>query len=70
MSGVKQIGHATFETPDMERAIAYYTQYLGLTEVQRDGKTAFLACPSDFHSVVLTEGSAPAVTKLTLQLAP
>ncbi len=70
MSGVKQIGHATFETPDMERAIAYYTKYLGLTEVQRDGKTAYLACPSDFHSVVLTEGSAPAVTKLTLQLAP
>lgn len=67
---VKQIGHATFETPDMERAIAYYTQYLGLTEVQRDGKNSYLACPSDFHSVVLTEGSAPAVTKLTLQLAP
>ncbi len=69
MSGVKQIGHATFETPDLERAIAYYTEFLGLTEVQRDGNTAFLACPSDFHSVVLTKGSAPAVTKLTLQVA-
>ena len=70
MIGVKQIGHATFETPDLERAVAYYTKYLGLTEVRRDGKTAFLACPSDFHSVVLTEGSSAAVTKLALQLAP
>ncbi len=70
MSGVTQIGYATFETPDLERAIAYYTQYLGLTEVQRDGKTAYLACPSDFYSVVLKEGSAAAVTRLALQLAP
>lgn len=70
MTGVKQIGYATFETPDVERAIAYYTQYLGLTEVKRDGKTVYLACPSDFYSVVLTEGSAPAVTRLALQLGP
>jgi catechol 2,3-dioxygenase-like lactoylglutathione lyase family enzyme len=70
MPGVTQIGYATFETPDLGRAIAYYTQYLGLTEVQRDGKTAHLACPSDFTSVVLKEGSAAAVTRLGLQLAP
>ena len=70
MIGVKQMGYATFETPDLARAIDYYTQYLGLTEVQRDGKSAYLACPSDFHSVVLTEGSSAAVTRLALQLAP
>ena len=70
MISVKQIGHATFETPDIERAIAYYTQYLGLTEIQRDGDTVYLACPSDFHSVVLKKGSTAAVTKLALQLAP
>jgi catechol 2,3-dioxygenase-like lactoylglutathione lyase family enzyme len=70
MNGVKQIGYATFETPDLERAIAYYTQYLGLTEVQRDGKTVFLACPSDFYSVVLKQGSTADVTRLALQLGP
>jgi catechol 2,3-dioxygenase-like lactoylglutathione lyase family enzyme len=70
MPGVTQIGYATFETKDLGRAIAYYTQYLGLTEVQRDGNTAHLACPSDFTSVVLKEGSAAAVTRLALQLAP
>jgi catechol 2,3-dioxygenase-like lactoylglutathione lyase family enzyme len=70
MGGVKQIGYATFETPDIGRAVDYFTQYLGLTEVQRDGRTVYLACPSDFHSVVLKEGAAPAVTRLALQLTP
>jgi len=70
MGGVKQIGYATFETPDIGRAADYFGQYLGLTEVQRDGKTVYLACPSDFYSVVLKEGAAPAVTRLALQLAP
>lgn len=70
MNGVKQIGYAVFETPDLERAIAYYTQYLGLTEVQRDGRTAFLACPLDFYSVVLKQGAAPDATRLALQLGP
>jgi catechol 2,3-dioxygenase-like lactoylglutathione lyase family enzyme len=69
MIGVKQIGHATFETPDLERAIAYYTQYLGLTTVEREGDTAYLACPSDFHSVVLKRAPTAAVTRLALQLA-
>lgn len=70
MTGVTQMGYATFETPDLERAVAYYTGFLGLTEVARDGKAAYLACPSDFYSVVLKEGSAASVTRLALQLAP
>lgn len=70
MDGVKQIGYATFETPDIGRALAYFTEFLGLTEVQRDGRTVYLACPSDVCSVVLKEGAAPAVTRLALQLAP
>lgn len=70
MISVKQIGYATFETPDVERSVDYYTQFLGLTEVQRDGDTRYLACPSDVYSVVLKKGSTPAVTRLALQLDP
>lgn len=70
MIDVKQIGHAVFETPDIEKSIAYYTKYLGLTMVERDGNTAFLSCPFDYHSVILTQGSKAAVTSLALQLAP
>jgi len=70
MIDVKQIGHAVFETPDIEKSIAYYTKYLGLTLVERDGDTAFLACPFDYHSVILKRGASPAVTSLALQLSP
>jgi catechol 2,3-dioxygenase-like lactoylglutathione lyase family enzyme len=70
MGGVKQIGYATFATPDIGRSVDYFTRFLGLTEVARDGGTVFLACPSDFHSVVLQEGDTPAVTRLALLLAP
>lgn len=70
MITVNQMGYAAFETPDLARALDYYTQYLGLTEVRRDRKTAYLACPSDYHSVVLTESSNAAVTRLALQVAP
>ena len=30
---VKKISHATYETPDLEGQIAYYTDVLGLTPV-------------------------------------
>ncbi len=70
MTGLKQMGYATFETEDLERSVAYYTEFLGLTEVGRDGSTVYLACPSDFYSVVLKKGAAPALARLALQLAP
>lgn len=69
MIDVKQIGHAVFETPDIEKSIAYYVKYLGLTMVERDGDTAFLSCPFDYHSVILKQGSRAAVTSLALQLS-
>ncbi len=32
----KRIGHATFETPDLERMIDYYTRTMGLVAAERD----------------------------------
>ncbi len=68
MIKVSAIGHATFETPDLERMLDYYQQVLGLVLVDRDRDTAFLASPQDFHSVVLKQGSNARCTQITLQL--
>ena len=68
MIKVSAIGHATFETPDIERMLDYYQQVLGLVLVDRDRDTAFLASPQDFHSVVLKQGSNARCTQITLQL--
>ena len=53
MIRVKKIAHATYEMPDLEKQIAYYTDILGLTLVAKDKAAAYLADTVDHHSVVL-----------------
>ena len=43
MIKVLRIGHATFETPDLAKAIEHYTQVIGLSLAGREDKRAFLA---------------------------
>jgi catechol 2,3-dioxygenase-like lactoylglutathione lyase family enzyme len=69
MVPVKRMGHATFMTPDLDRMVDYYGQVLGLVVVARERDTAWLACPGDYHSVVLHQGDAGAATRLSLQVA-
>lgn len=68
MINVSAIGHATFETPDLDRLVDYYLNVLGLVLVDRVGDTAYLATPHDYHSVVLKQGSVARCTQITLQL--
>lgn len=70
MVSVRQMGYATFETPDLDRAAAYYTGFLGLAEIAREAGAVHLACRQDVCSVVLRKGAAPRVAGLALQLAP
>ncbi len=39
----RRIGHATFETPDLDRMVDYYTEILGLVLAEREKDRAFLA---------------------------
>ena len=43
MIQARRIGHATFETPDLDGAIDYYTQVNGLVLAEREPGRAFLA---------------------------
>jgi catechol-2,3-dioxygenase len=42
MIQVRRLGHATFETPDVQRQAEYYAEVIGL-QVHRDGNRAILA---------------------------
>ena len=55
---VKKISHATYETPDLDGQVAYYTDVLGLTLTAREKDAAFLASTLDHHSVVLRQGGS------------
>ena len=43
----RRIGHATFETPDLEKAIAYYEKFMGLVVAEREKDRAFLMSKID-----------------------
>jgi catechol 2,3-dioxygenase len=53
--GIYKIGFTEVKTPDLELAAAYYTEVLGLREVERDDEHVYLKAwdEHDHHSVVL-----------------
>jgi catechol 2,3-dioxygenase-like lactoylglutathione lyase family enzyme len=69
MIRVRKIAHATYDTPDLDRQIEYYTDILGLTLVGKEKDTAFLASTIDHHSVVLRKGEARC-SRLGFQIGP
>ena len=70
MTGVKKISYASYETPDLERAVEYYSTILGLGLVSKDDGRAFLASTIDPHSVVLRQGASAQCTGLGFQVGP
>ncbi len=59
MIQVRRLGHATLTTPDLERQVAYYTQVIGLTLLERDAKRAFLASKQGLEAVSYTHLTLP-----------
>jgi catechol 2,3-dioxygenase-like lactoylglutathione lyase family enzyme len=66
----RRIGHATFETPDLEAALAYYTQVMGLVLAERAGERAFLASRTGLLAIALGRGRAERCTALAFEVAP
>jgi catechol 2,3-dioxygenase-like lactoylglutathione lyase family enzyme len=66
----RRLGHATFETPDLDKAVDYYTQVIGLVVASRDKDRAFLASRIGQLIVQLERGGAPACVKLSFEVAP
>lgn len=57
MSGVKKIEHATVYVTDLEEARAFYTDVLGLVELQRSDDAVYLGCGLDAnYDLGLVEG--------------
>lgn len=57
MSGVKKLEHATLYVTDLEEAAAFYTDVLGLVELERTDDTVYLGCGLDEnYDLGLVEG--------------
>lgn len=70
MIQVRRIGHATLETPDLDRQIEYFTDIVGLVLAERDKDRAFLASKLGPLSVQLERGDAPRCARLAFEVAP
>src|ERR1700756_5002628 len=70
MIAVKKISHASYETPDLERQVEYYTDILGLSLIAKDKEAAYLANTVEHHSVILHSGSHARCTRIGFQLGP
>jgi catechol 2,3-dioxygenase-like lactoylglutathione lyase family enzyme len=70
MINILRIGHATFETPDIERAIDHHTQVVGLALVGRERDRAYLATRTGQLVIELARGSEPKCAKLSFEVSP
>ncbi len=68
MIRVRKIAHADYETPDLERQIAYYTDILGLTLSAKEKDVAYLASTIDHHAVVLRKGDRARCVRIGFQI--
>src|SRR5262249_8527436 len=70
MIRVRKIAHASYEMPDLERQVAYYTDILGLTLTAKEKDAAYLANGVDQHAVVLRCGPEVKCVHSGFQLGP
>ena len=70
MINVKRISHATFETPDLDRQIAYFTETAGLALAERENGRAFLATKLGDLAIQLEKGEHARCARLAFQVAP
>ena len=66
----RRIGHATFETPDLERMVDYYTRTMGLVVAERDNNRVFLTTHLGLLAIELNKGKRERCATLSFEVAP
>jgi catechol 2,3-dioxygenase-like lactoylglutathione lyase family enzyme len=70
MIQARRLGHAAFETPDLDKAIHHYTDVTGLVLISRNRDQAFLSTRMGQLAVELNRGAQARCTKLAFEIAP
>ncbi|MBV8419477.1 MAG: VOC family protein, partial [Hyphomicrobiales bacterium] len=66
----RRIGHATFETSDLDKAIDYYEKFMGLIVAAREKDRAFLMSKVGLLTIELDKADRAHCTKLSFEVAP
>ena len=70
MINAKRFSHVTFQTPDLQRQIAYFTEVAGLVIAERENGRAYLATKLGNLVVQLETGDRARCSRLAFQVAP
>src|ERR1044071_7089806 len=70
MVKARRIGHATFETPDLEKAITYYENFMGLKLAEREKDHAYLATKIGQWVIQLDKSDREHCAKLSFEVSP
>jgi catechol 2,3-dioxygenase-like lactoylglutathione lyase family enzyme len=65
-----RVGHATFETPDLDKAIAYYTDVNGLVLNAKENGRAYLASKTGLLTIVLEQGREENLRRIAFEMSP
>jgi catechol 2,3-dioxygenase-like lactoylglutathione lyase family enzyme len=66
----RRVGHATFETPDLDKALAYYTEVNGLVLSSRDKDRAYLASKTGLLTLALEKGRDEGLRRISFEVSP
>src|SRR5262249_36765479 len=64
----RRIGHATFETPDLQKMTDYYTEVMGLVLAEREKDRAFLTTTIGQLAIQITKGEDERCTRLSFEV--
>ena len=70
MMKASRVGHATFETPDLDKTIAYYTEVNGLALHAKNENCAFLASKTGLLTIALERGGSENLRRLSFEVSP
>ena len=51
----ERVGHIAIRVPDLDQAVDFYTDVLGLSETVREGQTSYLTCNERHHELILIQ---------------
>jgi catechol 2,3-dioxygenase-like lactoylglutathione lyase family enzyme len=69
MNGVTRIGHMGLRVKDLDAAVAFQADVLGLVETERCGRAAYLTCNERHHELILIESERRGYDHIGLEVA-
>jgi catechol 2,3-dioxygenase-like lactoylglutathione lyase family enzyme len=69
VNGVIRIGHMALRVKDLDKAVEFQADVLGLVETERRGRAAFLTCNERHHELILIESGRRGYDHIGLEVA-